>query len=232
MKPQKCLTSARVGTQCRPVVVLVEVTEKIDASSPRSMPQRIKWWLLVPLVERCTSLLRGIDRAAPAVAFAALLLCMPAWANAQSTPSAAKLNARLHAAAAMPTLPPSVHLPKLPTTVLHTEYLVETNKKGQVTRVRSGQASSNPKFNLMTYGNALQTFIRTRSGKSVAGVFRLTYDYSPQTKLVNRKVSLVKRGGVDPNAAGAVEQMKEIVRRENARKHGSSPSKAPQKTAP
>jgi hypothetical protein len=133
-------------------------------------------------------------------------------------------NARLHAAAAAaaaPTLPPTVRLPKLPTTVLHTEFVVETNKQGQVTRVRRGVGSSNPKFNVMTYGNALQTFIRKENGDAVAGVFRLTYDYSPSTKMVKRSVALIQRGGVNPNAIGAVERMTEI-----ARKHAQPPSKA------
>ncbi|HTV73814.1 MAG TPA: hypothetical protein VME66_08935 [Candidatus Acidoferrales bacterium] len=103
-----------------------------------------------------------------------------------------------------PTLPPSVHLPKMPTTVLHTDFLVDTNRKGQVTRVRSGTGSSNARFNLMTYGNALQTFIRTPSGGAVAGIFRLDYDYSPTTGAVRRTVTLVRAGGVDPNAIGAV----------------------------
>jgi hypothetical protein len=131
------------------------------------------------------------------------------------------LNARLRQAAAPPTLPPSIRMPKLPSSVLHTEFVVETNKKGQVTRVRSGKASSNPRFNLMTYGNALQAFIRTETGRSVPGIFRLTYNYSPETRMVQRSVTLIRRGGVNVNAAGAVDTMKEV-----AHKHASPTPKA------
>jgi hypothetical protein len=120
-----------------------------------------------------------------------------------------------------PTLPPSVHLPKMPTTALHTVFVVETNGKGQVTRVRSGTGSNDGRFNLMTYGNALQTFIRTPDGTAVAGVFRLTYDYSPSTSGVARKVELVHAGGVDPNALGAV-----FVMMKNAHRHATPTPKA------
>jgi len=87
--------------------------------------------------------------------------------------------------------------------------VVETNKKGQVTRVRynGSHGSSNDGFNAMTYGNALQTFIRTEDGRAVAGTYRLTYDYNPGTQMVKRSVELIKAGGVDPNALGAVDDM-------------------------
>ena len=123
---------------------------------------------------------------------------------------------------ANPTLPPSVHLPKMPTTALHTVFVVETNRKGQVTRVSSGTGSSDGRFNLMTYGNALQTFIRTPEGTAVAGVFRLTYDYSPSTGGVARKVELVHAGGVDPNALGAVFAMMK-----NSQRHAPTPKPRP-----
>jgi hypothetical protein len=120
-----------------------------------------------------------------------------------------------------PTLPPSVHLPKLPTAALQSVFVVETNRKGQVTRVRSGTGSNDGRFNLMTYGNALQTFIRTPDGSAVAGVFRLTYDYSPSTGGVARKVELIHAGGVDPNALGAVFMMMK-----NAHRHATPAPKA------
>jgi len=100
--------------------------------------------------------------------------------------------------------------PKLPTTDLHTEFVVETNAKGQVTRVRSGKSSPNATFNAQTYGNALQAFIRTESGQGVTGTFLLTYDYSAKTHAVRRDVRLVARGG-DPHAVGAVEQMERMA---------------------
>ena len=71
-------------------------------------------------------------------------------------------------------------------------------------RVGSAQASHDARFNMMTRGNALQAFIRRPNGTAVAGVYKLTYDYSPKTKMVRRDVKLVRAGGVDPNAKGAV----------------------------
>ena len=38
----------------------------------------------------------------------------------------------------------------------------------------------------------------------MAGVYKLTYDYSPKTKDVRRDVQLVHAGGVNPNAKGYV----------------------------
>jgi hypothetical protein len=165
-------------------------------------------------------------RVTNSLALAALLIlyAVPATANPQPSPVPsrdAKLNARLHAVAAAPTLPPTIRLPKLPTSVLHTEFVVEVNKRGQVTRVRSGKGSSNSGFNIKTYGNALQAFIRTQSGRSVSGVFRLTYDYSPETKMVTRGVALIRRGGVNADAPGAAQAMMEA-----SRKHVSPTEKA------
>ncbi len=97
--------------------------------------------------------------------------------------------------------------PHMPTIPLHTEFVVETNKRGQVARVRSGKNSSDRTFDLMTYGNALQTFIRTANGHADAGTFKMTYDYSPQTRKVTRDVSVISLGGVNPNAEGAVYAM-------------------------
>jgi hypothetical protein len=105
----------------------------------------------------------------------------------------------------------------LPKTALHTEFVVEVNKLGQVTRVRSGKSCPNPTFNAQTYGNALQVFIRTPDGRAIPGVYRLTYDYSPKTTRVHREVALLWRGGVNPNAQGAANQMMEIARRNRER---------------
>lgn len=92
-----------------------------------------------------------------------------------------------------------------PKTAQHAEYLVEVNRKGQVVRVRSAKHASDPSFDARVYGNALQVFIRKPDGSAVVGVYRLTYDYDPRTKLVTRHVALVQAGGVDPNALGAVD---------------------------
>jgi hypothetical protein len=126
-------------------------------------------------------------------------------------------------AQAAPSPPPAAE--RLPAAAEHTEYLVETNRKGQVTQVRSGKPSGDPAFNTMTYGNALQAFIRTAEGSAVAGIFRLTYDYDPKSKRVRRSVDLVRTGGVDPNALGAVDRMAALDRKAHAAKNaGSLPS--------
>jgi len=101
----------------------------------------------------------------------------------------------------------------LPKTKLHTEFVVETNKYGQVTRVRSGKASPNQGFNTQTYGNALQAFIRTPDGHAIAGSYRLTYDYDPRTARVRRDVALLHAGGVNANAKGAATELMELARK-------------------
>lgn len=127
-------------------------------------------------------------------------LMAPAWAapNAKSPPSKSA---------------PKALQPHLPTVAEHTEFVVETNAKGQVTRVRSGKSVKDLAFNAMTYGNALQTFIRTTDGHAVAGTYRLKYDYSPKTKRVRRSVQLIRAGGVNPNAIGAVDDMARVEKR-------------------
>lgn len=87
---------------------------------------------------------------------------------------------------------------------LHAAYTVETNKLGQVVRIRSSEPSKDAHFNTLTRGNALQAFIRRPDGTAVAGVYKLSYDYSPATHMVRRDVALVHAGGVNPSAQGAV----------------------------
>jgi hypothetical protein len=130
----------------------------------------------------------------------------------------ALLPAGAHAASPTPH-PASTHLPVridvtkiqpkslLPKKLEHTEYVVEINKLGQVTRVASRRNSDSATFNSQTYGNALQTFIRTPDGHVVLGSYRLTYDFDPKTARVRRDVTLVRQGGVDPNAKGAAIEM-------------------------
>jgi hypothetical protein len=91
----------------------------------------------------------------------------------------------------------------LPKHVEHTEFVVEINRLGQVTRIRSHRDSDSATFNAQTYGNALQAFIRTPDGHVVLGTYRLTYDFDPKTARVRRDVALVSQGGVDPDAKGA-----------------------------
>lgn len=136
------------------------------------------------------------------------------FASAVSAPAAAA-----QAPAAAPATGP------FPDKREHTEFTVETNQKGQVTRVRSGKPSPDPAFNAMTYGNALQAFIRTADGHAVAGLFRLTYDYDPTRKRVRRGVALIHAGGVDPKAIGAVDAMAAADRKaHDAKDTGAFPS--------
>ena len=100
-------------------------------------------------------------------------------------------------------LPPPAY-PKIP---LHAEITVDTNKLGQVTHVTNSKLTREHFFNMQVYGNALQVYIRTDTGKAVAGKYLLTYDYDPKTKRVKRQVALLQRGGVDPDATSAVTQM-------------------------
>jgi hypothetical protein len=99
-----------------------------------------------------------------------------------------------------------------PKTKLHTEMIVEVNKLGQVSRVRSIKPSHNRWLDTTSYGNALQAFIRTPDGNVVLGSYRLTYDYDPKTQRVRRDVALVKEGGVDPNRKGAANDMMDIAK--------------------
>jgi hypothetical protein len=114
--------------------------------------------------------------------------------------------------------------PRTPSRALHAEFIVEVNKLGQVTKADDVKKSGDPTFDAMVYGNSLQAYIRTPAGKAVSGKYRLTYDYSPATKSVRRTVSLVQRGGVDPNAPGAVivEARKVAKQREKARQQAAA----------
>jgi hypothetical protein len=118
----------------------------------------------------------------------------------------------------------------LPKVALHTEYVVAVNKRGQVTHIMSAKTSKDRTYNIQTAGNALQAFIRTPDGKAISGSYRLTYDYSPKTTRIHRDVALVKAGGVDANAEGAVyEMMDDVEKRAKAAKAAHPP--APERSA-
>ena len=68
----------------------------------------------------------------------------------------------------------------------HVRYVVEVNAKGQVSKVRLRGRSGDPRFDAVTYGNVVQIFVRTKDGRSIAGVYRVSYDISPKTHLVQR----------------------------------------------
>ncbi len=134
--------------------------------------------------------------------------------NVGSTRAAVTLLAALAAVhAPLRAATPATAQVRAPARAEHTEFVVEVNRKGQVSRVRSGKYSSDAAFNTMTYGNALQVFIRTPDSKAVPGTYRLSYDYDPRSRNVHRTVTLIHAGGVDPNAIGAVNAMAEINRR-------------------
>jgi hypothetical protein len=140
-----------------------------------------------------------------------------ALAQLTCAPLRAALCAALAAVALLGATPTPKSLPKVP---LHAEYVVAINKLGQVTRVLSAKTSKDKPYDLETYGNALQAFIRTPDGRAIPGRYRLTYDYNPKTTRVHRDVELVGVGGVDPNALGAVNRMIEDVQ-----KHAKRPAK-------
>jgi hypothetical protein len=92
----------------------------------------------------------------------------------------------------------------------HARYVVEVNAKGQVSKVRERSRSRYPQLDAATYGNVVQIFVRTKDGRAVAGVYRVSYDYNPKTKLIQRHVKLLHAGGVDPWALGLVDVYKQI----------------------
>ena len=135
-----------------------------------------------------------------ALALGAALACIGTGAASAATPTPNPANLPINLTKSQPK---SV----LPKTPLHTEYVVEVNKLGQVTKIRSVKPCKDVGFNARTYGNALQAFIRTDAGTAISGVYRMSYDYSPTHGGVKRNVALLQTGGVDPNAEGAAIDM-------------------------
>jgi len=91
-----------------------------------------------------------------------------------------------------------------PKTPQHSDFLVEVNDRGQVSKVRSGTHSKDPRFDAVTYGNVIQTFVRRSDGRAISGLFRVSYDYDPKSEMVRRSVALVHAGGVNAKAPGLV----------------------------
>jgi hypothetical protein len=108
---------------------------------------------------------------------------------------------------------PVIHLPTVP---LHTEVDVEVNKKGQVVRVKSTKPSKVQTFNLQTYGNALQMWIRHPDGTATVGLYRVTYDYNPKTQGVTRRVAIISAGGSWGNDPGAASVMIDMAKKQAA----------------
>jgi len=103
--------------------------------------------------------------------------------------------------------------PRYPTRAQHTEFVVEVNGKGQVSRVRSGKRAPDTNFSAITYGNVMQTFIRTPDGNAIAGTYKMSYDYEPKTQRVKRNVALLHAGGVNASAPGIVDVLAERNRK-------------------
>jgi hypothetical protein len=125
----------------------------------------------------------------------------PAFAATTPNPSAAP----------RPVHAPTVHLPNVP---LHTEVVVEVNKKGQVVRVKSTKPCKVQSFNVQTFGNALQMWIRRKDGSAEAGLYRVNYDYDPKTAQVSRRVSLISTGGSWANNEGAANVMIDLAHKQ------------------
>lgn len=118
-----------------------------------------------------------------------------------------------------PHKPVVLPTPVLPKVALHTEYVVEVNKKGQVVRVKSGQsakgcgkADKHPNqqactFNAQTYGNVLQMWIRHPDGSAEVGLYQVKYDYNPHSEKVVRSIHLLRPGGSWANQMGAATDM-------------------------
>lgn len=141
-------------------------------------------------------------------AIAFLAAVVPAAAATTPAPSSAPAHA---------PAPPVLKYPDVP---LHSEVVVEVNDKGQVVRVKSTKPSKIQTFNLQTYGNALQMWIRKPDGSAETGLYRVTYDYDPNTKKVTRNVALISAGGNWAKEPGAATVMMDIARKqaEEARK--------------
>jgi hypothetical protein len=104
-----------------------------------------------------------------------------------------------------------IHLPNVP---LHSEVVVEVNKKGQVVRVKSTKPSKVQSFNLQTYGNALQMWIRHPNGTATVGLYRVTYDYDPKNQSVTRRVAIISAGGNWGDDPGAATVMIDMARKQ------------------
>jgi len=142
--------------------------------------------------------------------FASIFLAAAAPAVAGTPQPSPKPSAKASVDPHAPPLP----MPKMPNFPIHTEFTVEVNSKGQVVRVKSGKSSNVPMYNAWTYGNVLQMWIRHPDGTAETGLYKVTYDYDPTTKKIDRKPSLVSAGGTWGNEEGAANQMIDVARKE------------------
>ena len=112
--------------------------------------------------------------------------------------------------------PHALPTPFMPPYAMHTDFVVEVNKKGQIVRVKSGHSAKTcPKsqepaclnFNAHTYGNVLQMWIRHPDGSAEVGLYKVSYDYDPKTHAVHRGVAILSRGGDWGDKEGAATDM-------------------------
>jgi hypothetical protein len=123
--------------------------------------------------------------------------------------------------------PAPVATPHLPNIPLHTEVIVEVNKMGQVVRVKSTKPCKVPTFNVQTFGNALQMWIRHPDGSAQVGLYRVTYDYDPKTQKVTRQVYLISAGGSWANDEGAANAMIDTAKKEAAEARAAQQHQSP-----
>ncbi len=83
-------------------------------------------------------------------------------------------------------------------------------------RVKSTKPSKLQSFNVQTYGNALQMWIRRPNGTAQVGLYRITYDYNPKTQDVTRRVALISAGGSWADSQGAANVMVEMEKQQAA----------------
>ncbi len=83
-------------------------------------------------------------------------------------------------------------------------------------RVKSTKPCKVASFNVQTYGNALQMWIRRPDGTAQVGLYRITYDYDPKTQNVARRISLVSAGGSWANDEGAANVMVDMEHKQAA----------------
>ncbi len=115
--------------------------------------------------------------------------------------------------------------PRPPSVPLHTEFVVEVNRLGQVVRVTQKHGCKDLNFNAHTLGNVLQMWIRRPDGTALVGLYRVTYAYNPHTRAIVRHVALVRAGGNWGNDPGAANQMIDDAKRlQQEQEHPHLPS--------
>jgi hypothetical protein len=114
---------------------------------------------------------------------------------------------------------------------MHADYEVAVNHLGQVTRVAGGHQTKDVRFNQLTLGNVMQIAIRTEDGMhAIVGVYQVNYDFDPATHKVSRTIKLLKEGGVDPNARGAVFALQDMAKR--SQEHAAALAAAKRRATP